>query len=207
MPLQSPLLGRSPHPLLAWAANGPVALHPPLPSDADLVAAMAGGDRDATRQLYDRHAGLMLGVATRLLSDRSAAEDLVHDVFLEAWRNAGSYDPGRGTVRTWLMVRLRSRALDRLRSAAWRRRVDTGDRMPEPSDRPEVDPAAGGDRDRVRGALAELPEPQRRVLELAYYRGLSSSEVADVLGVPVGTVKSRTAAAFRKLRAALGSAA
>lgn len=207
MPAPSPPSSESIGPLLACAANGVPALHPRAPSDADLAAAMARGDRDAIRQLYDRHAGLMLGVAIRLLSNRSAAEDLVHDVFLEAWRNAGSYDLARGTVRTWLMVRLRSRALDRLRSAAWSRRVDTGDRLPEPEHQPSDEPTGSGDRDRVRLALAELPEPQRRVVELAYYRGLSSTEVAAVLGLPVGTVKSRTAAAFRKLRAALGSAA
>jgi RNA polymerase sigma-70 factor, ECF subfamily len=177
------------------------------PTDAELVAAMARGEQAAIESLYDRHAGLMMGVAMRMLKERAAAEDLVHDVFLEAWRAANSFDRARGTVRTWLMVRLRSRALDRLRSARVTRQVDTGgERLPEPEDGPKMD-TGGLDRERVRIAVAELPEPQRAVLELAYYRGLSSTEVAEVLGVPVGTVKSRTAAAFRKLRAALGEAA
>lgn len=178
-----------------------------LPTDAELVAAMARGEQSAVEALYDRHAGLMMGVAVRMLSNRSAAEDLVHDVFLEAWRAANSFDRDRGTVKTWLMVRLRSRALDRLRSVSVTRRVDTGgERLPEPEDGPTLD-TSGLDRERVRAALADLPDPQRHVVELAYYRGLSSTEVAEVLGVPVGTVKSRTAAAFRKLREVLGEAA
>ena len=176
-------------------------------ADAHLVAAMAGGDQGAIEALYDRHAGLMMGVALRMLKERSLAEDLVHDVFLEAWRAADSFDGERGSVKTWLMVRLRSRALDRLRSASVTRRVDTGgERLPEPEQAPHID-TGGLDRERVRDALLQLPEAQRAVVELAYYRGLSSTEVAQVLGLPVGTVKSRTAAAFRVLRATLGEAA
>jgi RNA polymerase sigma-70 factor (ECF subfamily) len=172
--------------------------------DAALIAEAAHGEASALSELYDRHAPLMASVAQRILGDRELAEDLVHDVFMEAWRAAANYDPARGTVRTWLMVRLRSRALDRKRSAAYRREIAT-DRMPVSTDDGDTARALteAPDAQVVRAALAELPEEQRQVLELAYFEGLSSSEIATRMGSPIGTVKSRTAAAMAKLRAAL----
>jgi RNA polymerase sigma-70 factor (ECF subfamily) len=152
----------------------------------------------------------MFSVALRMLGSRAAAEDLVHDVFLEAWRASSSFDPRRGTLRTWLMVRLRSRALDRLRSVGLTRRVDTGgEQLPEPKTAPAEDPELSPDRHAVRGVVAELPSPQRQVIELAYFSGLSASEIADRIGVPIGTVKSRTAKALASLRTevAMGGAA
>ncbi|MEE2829687.1 MAG: sigma-70 family RNA polymerase sigma factor, partial [Myxococcota bacterium] len=123
-------------------------------SDAELVAAMARGDQGAVEVLYDLHAPLMLGVATKMLKDRNAAEDLVHDVFLEAWRSAAGYRADRGSVKTWLMVRLRSRALDRLRSHEVSRRSDSPveeltDRASPSSESPEL----SSDRNQVRAAL------------------------------------------------------
>lgn len=172
--------------------------------DAALIAEAAHGEASALSTLYDRYAALMASVAQRILGDRELAEDLVHDVFMEAWRAAADYDPARGTVRTWLMVRLRSRALDRKRSAAFRREVAT-DRMPTTTDEGDTARALAEapDAQVVRDALATLPEEQRAVLELAYFEGLTSSEIADRMGSPIGTVKSRTAAAMAKLRAAL----
>lgn len=172
--------------------------------DAALIAEAAHGEANALSALYDRYATLMASVAQRILGDRELAEDLVHDVFMEAWRAAADYDPARGTVRTWLMVRLRSRALDRKRSAVFRREVAT-DRMPTTTDEGDIARALveAPDAQVVRAALAELPEEQRAVLELAYFEGLTSSEIADRMGSPIGTVKSRTAAAMAKLRAAL----
>jgi RNA polymerase sigma-70 factor (ECF subfamily) len=172
--------------------------------DAALIAEAAHGESSALSALYDRYSGLMASVAQRILGDRELAEDLVHDVFMEAWRAAADYDPARGSVRTWLMVRLRSRALDRKRSAVFRREIAT-DRLPVTTDEGDTARALSEAPDAalVRAALAELPEEQRQVLELAYFEGMSSSEIATRMGSPIGTVKSRTAAAMAKLRAAL----
>lgn len=137
-----------------------------------------------------------------MLGHPREAEDLLHDVFLEAWRNAGQFDAARGTARAWLVTRMRSRALDRRRSAGWSRASRPDPAAPEPV-APPVDPTAGTERARLRAAVRGLPPPQRTVLELAYFDGLSSTEIAERLGVPVGTVKSRTAAAMAHLRDAL----
>lgn len=164
--------------------------------------ALAGGDGDALGQLYDRHIGVMLAVATRMLGTQEAAEDLAHDVLLEAWRRAETYSYKRGSVRAWLLVRLRSRALDQLRSARHQREFAT-EQTPERVARPAEDPALTRDRKRVAACLLALPDGQREVLQLGYFGGLSSSEIAARLEVPIGTVKSRVAAGLRKLRAAL----
>ena len=164
--------------------------------DAALVAAMANGDRDALSQLYERHSGLLLGLAMRIVRDRREAEDLLHDVFLEAWRSAKDFDPKRGRVRTWLAIRMRSRALDLQKSARVSRNAgDSGLEL-------LVDDAEGASPDhaRVRAALADLSAEQRRVLELAYFEGLSCTEIAARVEIPVGTVKSRIAAGLDRLR-------
>lgn len=168
--------------------------------DVALVGAMARGDRTAIARLYDRHAPGMLALAQRIVGDRREAEDLLHDVLLEAWRGAGAFDPGRGTVRAWLLMRVRSRALDRRRAAAVARAEPLEEATARATSDHEGDRA---DHARVRRALAALPTEQRAVLELAYFEGLSSSEIAARLGTPIGTVKSRVAAAMAKLRACL----
>lgn len=175
--------------------------------DAQVVALAARGKVKALAALYDRYAGLLLTMATKLLGDRAMAEDLVQDVFMEAWRRAHAFDASRGTVRTWLLVRLRSRALDRLRSAQHRREVAVEDVSPHRA-QPEggEDMALSPDRKAVVAALEQLPEDQRQVIELSYFQGLSSSEIAEHMGSPIGTVKSRTAAAIGKLRAAMADA-
>ncbi len=173
------------------------------PQDDVLIIAIAGGDQRALATLYERYAGLMMAVGMRILSQRKEVEDLLHDVFLEAWRHAGDYDAKRGTVRTWLTLRMRSRALDRRRSARMTRMVlleDTRTLMDRPS---ADDPALAPDRSAVRNAIMELPEEQRQVVLLSYFRGLSSSEIAKQVGVPIGTVKSRVAGARKKLQALL----
>jgi RNA polymerase sigma-70 factor (ECF subfamily) len=173
--------------------------------DARLVAAMANGDRSAMAALYDRYAALLLAVATRVLGERREAEDLLHDVFLEVWRQAADFDASRGTVRAWLLVRLRSRAIDRKKSVASTRVVPVDpERLLDARDPSTEDPALGPDRAALRSALASLPEEQRTVLELGYFEGLSSSEIALRIDAPIGTVKSRVAAALGKLRAGLG---
>lgn len=171
--------------------------------DEQLVAQMANGDRSALATLYDRYGNLMLGVALRILPDRQTAEDLVHDVFLEAWRSSEDYDSGRGSVRAWLLIRLRSRALDRRRSGHFSRRSTLEDR-PELVEIPEEDPGLSPDRRTLRDTLLALPPEQRKVLELGYFEGLSSAEIAAELGIPIGTVKSRVAAALTRLRGVMG---
>lgn len=172
--------------------------------DVRCVQALVRGDQAALAELYDRYAGLMLAVGHRILGNRREAEDLLHDVFLEAWRAAKSFDPARGTVRAWLVLRMRSRAVDRIR-AAQRDRVVLHPEG-EPRERGEAAPPldALGDRDRIRGAVAQLPSDERAVLELVYFGGRTGTEVAEALEVPLGTVKSRLARAIRHLRDALG---
>jgi RNA polymerase sigma-70 factor (ECF subfamily) len=160
---------------------------------------MAAGDRAALDTLYERHASLLLGLALRIVRERREAEDLLHDVFLEAWRSAKDFDPKRGRVRTWLAIRMRSRALDLQKSARVSRNAgDSGlDLLMDEAD------TASPDHGRVRRALAELATDQRRVLELAYFEGLSCTEIAERVAIPVGTVKSRIAAGLDRLRSRL----
>lgn len=174
--------------------------------DEVLMSGIAGGDRDALARLYDRYAGMLIAVAEKLLGNAREAQDLVHDVLLEVWRSAGDYDASRGTVRAWILVRLRSRAADRRKSPATSRVVALDPaKLGEPVAAAGEDPALGPDREKVRRALAALPEDQRAVLELGYFEGLSSSEIAARLAVPIGTVKSRVAAALGKLRQGLAT--
>lgn len=171
--------------------------------DGALVAATAAGDRAALARLYDRYGSAMLAVGQRVLGNRREAEDLLHDVFLEVWRQAGTYDRSRGTVRTWLLLRMRSRAVDRQRAAGPRLRAE-GALPYQIAPSGDEDPALGPDRKRVRRALESLPLEQRAVLELGYFEGLSSSEIAARVSIPIGTVKSRVATALSRLRADLG---
>ena len=173
--------------------------------DSSLIRRMAAGDRAALGMLDDRQAPLLLAVTLKLGFDREAAEDLVHDLFLEVWRASADYDPARGAVRTWLLVRLRSRALDRRRSGHARYIVAVEDL--QTVDRPQVpqeDPVLSSDRAAVVREMDQLPPEQRQVLELAYFEGLSAAEIGKRVGVPTGTVKSRLASGLGKLRQALG---
>ncbi len=175
--------------------------------DETLLRSIADGERSALGQLYDRHASAVLQVALRFLRSRQDAEDLLHDVFVEAWGKAADYDAARGSVRRWLLVRTRSRAIDRLRSLQAARRYAMAEAA---SADPPLAPAPGWDafdRDRARRLLRELPEAQRTLVELSYFEGLTCAEMAERCGVPVGTVKSRLSAAVGKLRRSLAAAA
>ncbi len=188
------------------------------PSDGDLVVRVASGDRAALAGLYDRHASTLLGLGIRVLRSRRDAEDVVHDVFLEVWRRAHSYDPARASVRGWLLLMMRCRSLDRRKSAAFSLStpLDTVGRDPGGalsradarfSGVPEGPSDLTGDtidHKRAVAALEALPDVQREVLVLGYFQGLSSSEIAAELGIPIGTVKSRVAAAMRTLRERMG---
>lgn len=175
-------------------------------SDVELLRKVAQGDRQALGRLYDRHASAMRALGERIIGRQRELEDLVHDVFLEAWRMSGDYDPGRSSVRTWLFVRMRSRCLDRVRSHDYSRT----DPLPEvepnhgDSDRGAEATERALDGARVWALLDALPESQRQVLELGYFAGLSFQEIANELGIPLGTVKSRVGAAMLKLRTELG---
>jgi RNA polymerase sigma-70 factor (ECF subfamily) len=171
-------------------------------ADVALVQAVAEGDRQALAKLYSRYSPCLLAVAQRILGERREAEDLLHDVFLEVWRQAAQFDAARGTVRAWLLMRMRSRSLDRRKSAGFSRVVALEDQNDV---RATSDDTLGPDRNTVRNALQALPEDQRLVLELGYFEGLSSTEIAARIDAPVGTVKSRVAAALAKLRAGLGA--
>jgi RNA polymerase sigma-70 factor (ECF subfamily) len=170
----------------------------------DLVRAMAGGDREAFARFYDRYAVLVFPLVLRIVRDRADAVEVLQDVFWEAWRGAAAYDPSRGTPEAWILTRARTRAIDRLRAV--RRRGET---FVAPVDEATAGapPPPGGDaamraedRQLVASALAQLSEAQREVIELAYYSGLTQTEIAERLEQPLGTVKTRIRLALARLR-------
>ena len=170
-------------------------------SDVELVRRAARGEGSALGALYDRYASLVLAIAARALSPIAEAEDLTQDVFLELWREAHRYDPSRGNVRGWILTKTRSRALDRRLQGARRRRA--ADRSGFAEGNYLMDERIGSERRALREAFEKLPAAQRTVLELVYAEGLSTNEVADNIGTPVGTVKSRLAYGLARLRASL----
>jgi RNA polymerase sigma-70 factor (ECF subfamily) len=171
--------------------------------DEELVTAVAGGSRSALGELYDRYAPVLVALGRKIVGELREAEDLVHDVFLEIWRQAGDFDVARGSARAWIFMRLRSRALDRRKAPRIARAVRLDDELDRVAD-DRADPSLAPDRAAVRRALAGLPDEQRVVIELGYFEGLSSSEIAERKNLPIGTVKSRTAAALARLRAEIG---
>jgi RNA polymerase sigma-70 factor, ECF subfamily len=174
-----------------------------------LLQQMASGDREAFRRFYDRYASLAFTFALRLLGSRSDAEDLVQEVFLQVWRQAQSYSSERGSPEAWLITMTRSRAIDKLR--ANRRREMSPLSLDEPTHVERgmsvVPPTQTSEAKlTVQGVLVKLPEMQRIVLELAYFDGLTQSEIADRLGEPLGTVKTRMRAGLERLRGFLQAA-
>jgi RNA polymerase sigma-70 factor, ECF subfamily len=176
----------------ARAANA--AIEPALP-DQELVGRICRGDTTALAALYDRYAPLLYATSVRMLGSRAEAEDLLHDVFLEAWQSAKKYDAERGSVRTWLLVRLRSRALDRLGRALLEAPSAEADAAPP---RSGASPSLN-DRLAIQEALDQLDADVRAVLELVYFSGLTGREIAEKVGVPLGTVKSRLARGLEAL--------
>jgi len=175
-------------------------------ADAHTVERIARGDQGALSILYDRYAGLLVAIGTRVIGMRSEAEDVLHDVFLEVWKRAGDFDPERGTVRGWLCLRMRSRSIDRKRSPRFARTVAFEERVHDGAQAPVViDTDAQRERKAVRDALEALPAGQRELLELCYFHGASMAEASEKIGIPVGTVKSRLSAARDALRAALSA--
>lgn len=171
-----------------------------------LLPAVARGDAAAFEALYDRHASTLYAVLLRILGNPEDAQEVLQEVFVKAWTNARMFDAARGSEVAWLISIARSRGIDRLRSRKIRidRENDAGR---EVSIRTEhVDPAAAElamrsqERIAIRGALAELPEAQRIALELAYFEGMSQTEIADRLREPLGTIKTRMQLGMKKLR-------
>jgi RNA polymerase sigma-70 factor (ECF subfamily) len=170
-------------------------------SDESLITGAAGGDADALARLYDRYAPVLLSAGQRLLGGRREAEDLLHDIFVEVWQQAGEYNPERGSVKSWLFLRLRSRGIDRLRLKS-RKNVELGEQLiATTASDPGEDPSLSPDRAEVRRRLESLPPDQRVAIELAYFGGLSGAQIAAELGVPIGTIKTRLALGMSKLRA------
>ena len=175
--------------------------------DATLGASIARRDPHALEQLYDRHGAACYGFARRVVADDQLAQDVVQEVFLAVWRGAATYDGSRGSLGTWLFALTHHKAVDAVRRA----QRHSGRRAPEealdfePDAAPAVEEQAfeAVRRDQVRAALAELPEPQRDAVLLAYFGGYSQTEIAQLTGTPLGTVKTRTLAALRRLRTAL----
>lgn len=169
-------------------------------SDVELLCAVADGDRAAFGELYDRLAQAALSLSTRIVGSRRDAEDVVHDVFLECWRDAAAYDPSRASVRTWLLMRTRSRSLDRLRSARRIATTPVEDAIEARRGARVNEITAGGELGVVHQLLRRLSSEQRVVLELGYFGGCTSAEIAVALEIPIGTVKSRMMRALDKLR-------
>ena len=175
-------------------------------SDEALVALVARSDDGALAELYDRHGRVAYGLALRILRDASLAEDAVQDAFLGVWRTAARFLPERGKASTWIMTIVHRRAVDLVRREE-RRRTEPVDAAEEATgDATDEMALLSVERERVRTALRALPGAQREALELAYFGGFTQSELADRLGEPLGTIKSRMFNGLTRLRALLEEA-
>lgn len=177
-------------------------------ADLALLERMRGGDEGALATLYDSWCDRVNSLAVHLLRDARDAEDIVEETFWQAWRSAARYDASRGTVGAWLLTITRSRALDRIRAKRRRPEDATLDDVPEAAapGGSAADAVVADETGRtVRAALEELPVEQRQAIELAYFNGLSQSEIAEKTGLPLGTVKTRMRLAMNKLRERLAS--
>ena len=172
------------------------------------MKAVAARDEAALAQLYDRYRLILFGVLIRILNSREEAEDVLQEVFLQVWRRAGDFDANRGKPFTWLVTLARSRGIDRLRALASRDRAvsmaGAGEASDDVSDA-VTDAIRSEQRGVVNSALSQLPEEQKRPLMLAYFDGLTQSEIATQLGAPLGTVKTRMRSGMIKLRELLSA--
>ena len=174
-------------------------------SDEAVVAMLARSDESALTELYDRFGRVAYGLALRILRDEKLAEDAVQEAFLAAWRNADRFIPERGRAGTWLLTLVHRRAVDLVRREDRRRTEALREGVePAPAGSAEDDAWLRMERERVQSALRKLPDQQREALELAYYGGFTQSELAERLGEPVGTIKSRMFTGLARLRELLG---
>jgi RNA polymerase sigma-70 factor (ECF subfamily) len=183
----------------------------PSAKDLDLrrlITNVAAGDESALAELYDRSGRVAFGLVLRVVGDPAVAEEVTLDVYTQVWRQARAYDSSRGTPLAWLLTIARTRAIDRLRSGKQERQrsepLDSTDKFKASSGDPEESSLLSEQQRIVRDALAGLSQDQREVIELAYYQGLSQTEIAGALGQPLGTVKTRTRLGLMKLRETLG---
>jgi RNA polymerase sigma-70 factor, ECF subfamily len=184
-------------------------MEPTVVEDIQLMDRIATGDREAFARMFDRHSPAVLGLLLRILGSRSEAEEILQEVFLQVWRQAGRYESSRSTPRGWMLVLARSRALDSVRSREARQRreievsTDGGS-----SESPPIGTDGLEERERkqqVSSALGLLPPEQRRCIELAFFEGLTQTQIASRLDAPLGTVKSRIHLGMNKLRQVLSS--
>jgi RNA polymerase sigma-70 factor (ECF subfamily) len=175
--------------------------------DRRLLARLASGDQQALSELYDRYASMLLALAFRVVGDHAEAEEVLQEVLVQAWRQAERYNPERSSVSTWLVMMTRSRAIDRIRN---RKVVDRTLAAMQREDPDAHESPVGAESvlhheraARLRAELGELPAEQRQVLELAFFSGMTQREIAAETGIPLGTVKTRTLLAMKKLRTAL----
>ena len=200
---------------MAMPASGEVGNRPGLAelSDAELIGRAGDGEARALEVLYDRYSSVVFSFALRLVGDRQLAEEVLQEVFFRAWQQGGSFSQKRGTFITWLLSITHNLAIDEIRKR--RRRPQKAE-----SEEPEAvlaavpDTGSGADvedevwlgalRETIVGALDQLPPPQREAIELAYYQGLTQREIAEALGEPLGTIKTRMRLGLLKLREALG---
>ena len=177
-------------------------------SDNDLLKGIARGDEGALADCYDRYRLILFSLIFRILHDRPEAEDCLQEVFVQVWRRAGDFDETRGRAFTWLVTIARSRALDRLRASASRSRIaaEAEAALGENSGDASAEALRAATGKVVRQALSELPDDQRRALFMAYFEGLTQTEIAARLGAPLGTVKTRMRTGLNKLRELLREA-
>jgi len=173
-------------------------------ADEEVMQLVQGGSPRAFELLYDRHGGAAFSLSYRMVGNRVTAEDITQEAFLSIWRSRLRYDQARGSVRTWVLGIVHNRAIDQLRRGTVHdRRRETLDGVEErfeARERTDVEAARREDARGVHGALDTLPEEQRRTIELAYFGGFSHSQIAEMLGMPVGTVKGRMRLGLEKMR-------
>lgn len=176
-------------------------------ADEDLMQVVRKGDPVAFEVLYDRHSNVAFSLAYRIVGDRARAEDVVQEAFLSIWRSGARYDRGRGSVRTWVLGIVHNRAIDGVRRSSVhdkRRASDDGiEERFEAAERTDVEVARKEEAGTVRDAMQTLPPEQSQVIELAYFGGFSQSEIAEMLSMPIGTVKGRMRLGLEKMRGAL----
>ncbi len=176
-------------------------------ADEEVMQLVQGGSPRAFELMYDRHGGAAFSLAYRMVGNRVTAEDITQEAFLSIWRSRLRYDQARGSVRTWVLGIVHNRAIDQLRrGTVHERRRETLEGIEErfeARERTDVEAARREEARGVHGALEQLPDEQRRTIELAYFGGFSHSQIAEMLGMPIGTVKGRMRLGLEKMRAQL----
>jgi RNA polymerase sigma-70 factor, ECF subfamily len=180
-------------------------------ADEDLMQLVQRAEAAAFEVVYDRHCGAAFSLAYRMCGSRGLAEDVVQEAFLSIWRSGARYDRSRGSVRTWILGITHHRAIDTLRRGVVQERHRASDEgieeRFETGERTDLEVARREEAKEVRGALEELPDEQRRAIELAYFGGFTQSEIAEMLGIPIGTVKGRMRLGLEKMRGRLDASA